>query len=82
MPLPAELPQVLHQPLMQSPSASVQDPNVSPPRPALVTAEQFMQQPEAPPLDNEEINEAVYELLLSKGPPVLVRLIGRNCYQV
>ncbi len=83
-PLPAELPQpqVLHQPLIQWPTASVQDPNVPPPRPALVTAEQFLQQPDAPPLDHEEINEAVYELLLSKGPPVLVRLIGRNCYQV
>lgn len=62
--------------------APPRDPNVPPPRPALVTAEQFLQQPDALPLDHEEINEAVYELLLSKGPPVLVRLIGRNCYQV
>ena len=83
-PLPGELPQpqVLRQPPMQCRTASVQDPNVPPPRPALITAEHFLQQPDAPPLDHEEINEAVYELLLSKGPSVLVRLIGRNCYQV
>ena len=83
-PLPGELPQpqVLRQPSMQCRTASVQDPSVPPPRPALITAEHFLQQPDAPPLDHEEINEAVYELLLSKGPSVLVRLIGRNCYQV
>ena len=46
-----------------------------------VTAEHYTDVDSPPPLDQEEIQEAVYSLLVNKAPPVLVRLIGRDCYK-
>ena len=46
-----------------------------------LTAEHYTDVDSAPPLDEEEIQEAVYSLLVNKAPPVLVRLIGRDCYK-
>lgn len=46
-----------------------------------VTAEHYTDVDSPPPLDEEEIQEAVYSLLINKAPPVLVRLIGRDCYK-
>ena len=33
------------------------------------------------PLDEDEIKEAVRELLISSAPPALIRVIGRTAYQ-
>lgn len=46
-----------------------------------LTAEHYTDVDSAPPLDEDEIQEAVYSLLVNKAPPVLVRLIGRDCYK-
>ena len=46
-----------------------------------MTAEHYADVDTPPPLDQEEIQEAVYSLLVNKAPPVLVRLIGRDCYK-
>lgn len=46
-----------------------------------LTAEHYTDVDSAPPLDEEEIQEAVYSLLVNKAPPVLVRLLGRDCYK-
>lgn len=50
-------------------------------RPQHVTPENFLVTSHDDHLDADEIEEAVHELLLSKAPPVLVRLIGKGCYQ-
>ncbi len=50
-------------------------------RPQHVTPETFLVASHLDHLDADEIEEAVRELLLSKAPPVLVRLIGKHCYQ-
>lgn len=50
-------------------------------RRAHVTAEHYADVDSPSPLDQEEIQEAVYSLLVNKAPPVLVRLIGRDCYK-
>lgn len=44
-------------------------------------AERFLESNAAPPIDEEEIREALYSLLMHKAPPALVRLIGKDCYQ-
>ena len=46
-----------------------------------LTAEHYTDVDSPPPLDEDEIREAVYGLLVNKAPPVLVRLLGKDCYK-
>ena len=47
----------------------------------VMTAERFLAaDAAAPPLDEEEIREAVWELLFSRAPPALVRVVGKQVY--
>jgi hypothetical protein len=45
-----------------------------------MTAERFMAQDAPRPLDEEEVREAVWELLFTRVPPALVRVLGRQAY--
>ena len=45
-----------------------------------MTAEKFLQPDPKPPIDEEEIREAVWELLFSRAPPALVRVVGKQVY--
>ncbi|KAI3433581.1 hypothetical protein D9Q98_003392 [Chlorella vulgaris] len=49
-------------------------------RPAGMDADKFLEPSGAPPLDEDEIREAVEALLLRRAPSALVRLIGRSAY--
>ena len=33
-----------------------------------------------PPIDEDEIREAVWELLFARAPPALVRVVGKQVY--
>ena len=46
----------------------------------VMTAEKFLMPDPKPPLDEEEIREAVWELLFSRAPPALVRVVGKQVY--
>lgn len=46
----------------------------------VMTAEKFLQPDPKPPIDEEEIREAVWELLFSRAPPALVRVVGKQVY--
>lgn len=43
-------------------------------------ADKYLEPWGPPPLDEEEIREAVYNLLMSQAPSPLVRLVGRSAY--
>jgi hypothetical protein len=43
-------------------------------------AERFLE-PGPPPIDADEVREALWEALMEKAPPALVRLVGRSAYQ-
>lgn len=45
-----------------------------------MTVEKFLSPDPKPPLDEEEIREAVWELLFSRAPPALVRVVGKQVY--
>ena len=45
-----------------------------------MTIERFLMPDPNPPLDEEEIREAVWELLFSRAPPALVRVVGKQVY--
>ena len=45
-----------------------------------MTAEKFLMPDPKPPIDEEEIREAVWELLFSRAPPALVRVVGKQVY--
>ena len=45
-----------------------------------MTAEKFLMADPKPPIDEEEIREAVWELLFSRAPPALVRVVGKQVY--
>jgi len=47
----------------------------------VMSAENYLKHNGPAPLDAEEIKEAVRDLLLSSGPPALIRVIGRTAYQ-
>ena len=47
----------------------------------VMTADSYLKHDGPAPLDAEEIKEAVRDLLLSSGPPALIRVIGRTAYQ-
>ena len=42
--------------------------------------ERFMVSDAARPLDEDEVREAVWELLFARVPPALVRVLGRQAY--
>ena len=46
----------------------------------VMTAEKFLMADPKPPIDEEEIREAVWELLFSRAPPALVRVVGKQVY--
>lgn len=46
-----------------------------------MTPEIYLRHAGPDPLDAEEIQEAVRELLLSSAPPALIRVIGRDSYE-
>ena len=46
----------------------------------VMSAEKFLMPDPKPPLDEEEIREAVWELLFSRAPPALVRVVGKQVY--
>lgn len=48
----------------------------------VMTPNNYLRNDNPPPLDAEEIMEAVHELLMSSAPPALIRVIGRTAYQV
>lgn len=45
-----------------------------------MTAENFMAAHGEPPIDEDEIREAVWELLFARAPPALVRVVGKQVY--
>ena len=46
-----------------------------------MSPERFLAADAAPaPLDEEEIREAVWELLFARAPPALVRVVGKQVY--
>ena len=45
-----------------------------------MTIERFLMPDPNPPIDEEEIREAVWELLFSRAPPALVRVVGKQVY--
>ena len=47
----------------------------------VMTIEKFLMPDPYPPIDEEEIREAVWELLFSRAPPALVRVVGKQDYQ-
>ena len=48
----------------------------------VMTPANYLRHDGAPPLDADEIMEAVRDLLMSSAPPALIRVIGRTAYQV
>ena len=46
-----------------------------------MTPEAYLTAAGPKPLDEDEIKEAVRELLMSSAPPALIRVIGRTAYQ-
>ena len=46
----------------------------------VMTAEKFLMPDPKPPIDEEEIREAVWELLFSRAPPALGRVVGKQVY--
>ncbi|CAL8462775.1 g2308 [Coccomyxa elongata] len=46
----------------------------------VMTAENFMEPHGEPPIDEDEIREAVWELLFARAPPALVRVVGKQVY--
>lgn len=48
----------------------------------VMTPENYLRFDGPPPLDAEEIVEAVRELLMSSAPPALIRIIGRTAYSM
>ncbi len=46
----------------------------------MMTAENFMEPHADPPIDEDEIREAVWELLFARAPPALVRVVGKQVY--
>lgn len=47
----------------------------------MMTPENYLSHGGPKPIDEEEIKEAVRQLLMSSSPPALLRVIGRTAFQ-
>ena len=65
----------------QNPAGSLLQASEQPATRFVMTADCYLKHDGQTPLDAEEIKEAVRDLLLSSGPPALIRVIGRTAYQ-